>query len=286
MRYTKTSLVEAFANDTDKGARIVYNMARAVPFDYIECERASSHTIAPNKGSAVEALIKCVLYKKSHASKDDGSNNQPDILESELDDSVCDEYLLIKHDYEIKLSTKRTMASLHTPHTSMFLIVNETGIYSVYVDYLATKGSAEKTRVCAEQPKGTRLDALSLALGFTMKNMLELGFKVRNFVATRDTIRLSDDTTITCYAPMQYDSEENADNYADFSSLEGTSFDNANITKENLVIKKVGPNGISINGYYVKCKSMQDGYHDMPNTLDIYINDKYQFSVECEEWVS
>ena len=167
MRYTKTSLVEAFANDTDKGARIVYNMARAVRFDYIECERASSHTLAPNKGSAVEALIKCAIYACNHACKDNGNNHQPDIVAAQLNACACASLGLPVGNYELKLSTKRTMASLHTPLADNTLVVSERGVYLVKgVKNLATKGSAKKTRVCAEQPKGTRLDKMSEALGF------------------------------------------------------------------------------------------------------------------------
>lgn len=98
-------------------------------------------------------------------------------------------------------------------------------------------------------------------------------------IITEWNVTLSDGTTICC--------DHNAgcceNNFASFEALKDTTFEDVCITYDNLEIE-ANEYGFKINGYFVPCYSMQNGWYS--TDIDIYVNDDLVTTTECNliEW--
>lgn len=104
----------------------------------------------------------------------------------------------------------------------------------------------------------------ALLYGFPLKNRDAIGKNAR--IADNGGLLLKDGTEIS-YLGEENGGPNDCYNYADWTALEDTGFFEDDITAENLKIEKCEDSGLRINGYFVPCYSVQNGWYD--NELDI-----------------
>lgn len=114
-----------------------------------------------------------------------------------------------------------------------------------------------------------------------------LPLKNKNFESSMidqyDRLILKDGTIIE-YFGDENNGPNDCFNYADWSSLEDTGFFEDNITAENLKIESC-EYGFKINGYFVACYSVQNGYYTNVLTVTAKKDDKVisEVNLTCEE---
>jgi len=74
------------------------------------------------------------------------------------------------------------------------------------------------------------------------------------------------------------------DNFADFSQLDNTGFDEFNFP-DKLTIEIVDEFGFRVNGFFIPCYSDQNGYYSSDIDICVYYPDgsNVDFNFNCEE---
>ena len=97
-----------------------------------------------------------------------------------------------------------------------------------------------------------------------------------------DNLILKDGTVVSYYGD-ENDGPNDCFNYADWSSLEDTGFfDDDSVKAETVKIDVCDDYGFRLNGYFVNCYSVQNGYYTDELTISVDNDEKnIHFKVDC-----